>query len=180
MNQLNFWMPVYAIDAHNAMAFHPAYFDIDVPNTSAGYNYYEWNTKYRAAASSNVATETRPLPAPIGDVDISEPLVLLPPVGGLIEFSGQHLHSSIPNTSGRTRVSIDFRTVHIGDITQGISAPNVDAHCSGSSIRDFIRASDNAPMPEHVIRCFDDGTEDRGDVLYVANRQSRLVASSAD
>jgi hypothetical protein len=180
MGQLNFWMPVYAIDAHNAMAFHPAYFDIEIPNTSAGYNYYEWNTKYRASAASNVSRETRPLPAPIGDVDISDPLILLPPVGGLIEFSGQHLHSSIPNTSGRTRYSIDFRTVHIGDIATGATARNVDAHCSGSSIRDFIRASDCTPMPEHIVRLFDDGTEDRGDLLYAANRESQLTAVSGD
>jgi hypothetical protein len=180
MNQLNFWMPVYAIDARNAMAFHPDYFDVEVPNTSAGYNYYEWNTKYRAAAATNVASETRPLPAPSGDVDISDPLILLPPVGGLIEFSGQHLHSSIPNTSGLTRYSIDFRIVHVHDIVTGARAQNVDARCTGSSIRDFIRASDCAPMPEHVVGLFDDGTEDRGDLLYTANRESRLAAVSGD
>jgi hypothetical protein len=93
-------------------------------------------------------------------------LVFLPSVGGLIEFSGQHLHSSVPNCSGRTRVSIDFRTVHIGDIALGRAAPNVDARCTGSSIRDFIRASDFSPIPEDIVRMFDDGTEDRGDLVY--------------
>ncbi len=172
MSQLNFWMPVYPVEATNAMAFHPSYFACEVPNSSAEYNYYEWNAKYRASASSNVTTETRPLPGPIDDVDISDPLVLLPAVGGLIEFSGQHLHSSVPNTSGRTRYSIDFRTVHIGDIAAGASAPNVDADCTGSAIRDFMRASDFAPMPEHIVRLFDDGTEDRGELLYAANRRN--------
>ena len=66
MGQLNYWMPVYPIEAGNAMAFHPHYFDVAVPNSSADYNYYEWNTKYRAAASSNVEKDTRPLPGPIG------------------------------------------------------------------------------------------------------------------
>ncbi len=170
MCQVNFWMPVYPVGTQNAMAFHPAYFDVAVPNTSAGYNYYEWNAKHRAAASTNVERETRPLPAPSGDVDISNPVILLPPVGGLIEFSGQHLHSSVPNTSGRTRISIDFRTVHVGDIINGISAPNVDAaECTGSSIRDFIRSSDWTPMPDDVVSLFDDGTEDRGDLVYVAD-----------
>jgi hypothetical protein len=173
MNQLNFWMPVYPVESTNAMAFHPAYFASEVPNSSAEYNYYEWNAKYRASASSNVTSETRPLPGPINDVDISNPLVLLPAVGGLIEFSGQHLHSSVPNTSGRTRYSIDFRTVHIGDIVVGASAPNVDTDCSGSSIRDFMRASDFAPMPERIVQLFDDGTENRGDLLYTANPEHR-------
>jgi hypothetical protein len=170
MSQLNFWMPVYPIVAGNAMAFHPDHFSSAVPNTSGGYNYYEWNSKFRASAASNVETESRPLPAPIVDIDMQNPLVFVPDVGGLIEFSGQHLHSSVPNESGRTRISIDFRTVHIGDIEQGLGAPNVDIECTGSSIRDFLCAADLSPMPDRIVRLFDDGTESRGDLLYAANR----------
>jgi hypothetical protein len=92
--------------------------------------------------------------------------VFVSPVGGLIEFSGQHLHSSVPNHSGRTRFSIDFRTVHIGDIEAGLSAANVDVHCTGSSIRDFIRVSDLSPMPERVVELFNDGTEARGNLVF--------------
>ena len=36
--------------------------------------------------------------------------------GGLILFSAAQMHSTVPNTSGRTRFSIDFRTVHLGDV----------------------------------------------------------------
>jgi hypothetical protein len=129
LSQLNFWMPVYPIVAGNAMAFHQDYFATEVPNTSSTYNYYEWNQKHRAAASSNVGSDARPLPGPTVGVDLRNPLVFVTPVGGLIEFSGQHLHSSVPNHSGRTRFSIDFRTVHIGDIEAGRSAPNVDVYC---------------------------------------------------
>ena len=141
MGQLNYWMPVYPIEAGNTMAFHPHYFDVAVPNSSADYNYYEWNTKYRAAATANVERDTRPLPGPVVEVDLQDPLVFVPSVGGLIQFSGQHLHSSVPNHSGRTRFSIDFRTVHIGDIAAGRAATAVDVACTGSSIRDFVRAS---------------------------------------
>jgi hypothetical protein len=166
LSQLNFWMPVYPIVAGNAMAFHQDYFATEVPNTSSTYNYYEWNQKHRAAASSNVNSDSRPLPGPTVGVDLRNPLVFVSPVGGLIEFSGQHLHSSVPNHSGRTRFSIDFRTVHIGDIEAGLSAANVDVHCTGSSIRDFIRASDLSPMPERVVELFNDGTEARGDLVF--------------
>ena len=151
------------------MAFHQDHFDRAVPNTSSTYNYYEWNSKYRPAASSNVGSDARPLPGPTVDVDLRNPLVFVTPVGGLIEFSGQHLHSSVPNHSGRTRFSIDFRTVHIGDIEAGRSAQSVDVHCSGSSIRDFIRASDFAPMPERIAALFNDGTEARGDLVFSHN-----------
>jgi hypothetical protein len=169
MAQINFWMPVYPIVAANAMAFHPHYFDVPVQNSSSNYNYYEWNTKYRASAASNIGTDSRPLPGPTSEVDIDNPLVFLPPVGGLIAFSGQHLHSSVPNLSGVTRFSIDFRTVHVGDIIAGRAARAVDVACTGSSIRDFIRASDLAPMPADVVELFADGTEDRGDVIYAGN-----------
>jgi hypothetical protein len=173
MHQLNYWMPVYAIEPDNAMAFHPEYFDVKVPNSSATYNYYEWNAKHRPAAAANINGDTRPLPGPTEQIDVSNPLVLVTPVGGLIQFSGQHLHSSVPNQTGKTRFSIDFRTVHIQDVEAGRSAANVDAACTGSSIRDFIRVADLSPVPDRIVRLFDDGTEDRGDLLYAENIRSR-------
>jgi hypothetical protein len=166
MQQVNYWMPVYEIEAANAMAFHPQYFSESVPNSSDSYNYYEWNSKYRASAASNVGAESRPLPRATAEVDISHPLVLVPEIGGLIQFSAQHLHSSVPNHTGRTRFSIDFRTINTDDVVRGHSAPNVDAACTGSSIRDFIRASDFSPMPGSIVDLFADGTEDRGDLTF--------------
>jgi hypothetical protein len=177
--QINFWMPVYPIVSGNAMAFHPEHFDAPVPNDSSIYNYYEWNQKYRANAASNVSADTRPLPRPTVDIDLRSPLVLLPRVGGLIAFSGQHLHSSVPNQSGRTRFSIDFRVVHVGDIAAGRCAPTRDRACTGSSIRDFVRASDGTPMPEHIVALFADGTETSGDLVYSA-RSGRRGAATDD
>jgi hypothetical protein len=176
MNQVNYWMPVYPVEADNAMAFHTAYFDKAVPNSSASYNYYEWNAKHRASASTNIGKDTRPLPAPTADVDISDPLVIVPPVGGLIQFSAQHLHSSVPNMTGRTRFSIDFRTIHIDDIVSGRAAPNVDARCTGSSIRDFVRTSDLAELPDVIVDLFADGTENRGDLVYSGASSVTAVA----
>lgn len=115
------------------------------------------------------------MPGPTVEVDISNPLVFVTPVGGLIEFSGQHLHSSVPNHTGRTRFSIDFRTVHTGDIESGAGAHGIDVSCTGSAIRDFVRASDFTSMPERIVRLFDDGTEDRGDLLYVENLRSAIL-----
>jgi hypothetical protein len=73
-------------------------------------------------------------------------------VGGLLLFSGAQLHSSVPNTSGKTRFSIDFRTVHGGDVASRIGAPNVDSACTGSSLRNFFRVSDFAKLTEELIR----------------------------
>jgi hypothetical protein len=73
----------------------------------------------------------------------------------------------VPNQSGVTRFSVDFRTVHVGDIAAGRAAANVDSACTGSSIRDFVRASDLAPMPEEIVELFNDGSESQGDLRYV-------------
>lgn len=165
--QLNHWLPVYDVTADNAMAFHPEYFDRAVANDSSVYNYYEWNAKHRGAAASNVGKESRPLPGPTEPVDLSSSVVFVPPVGGVIHFSGHHLHSSVPNTTGKTRFSIDFRTVDVDDVRAGRGARNVDGRCTGSSIRDFRRVSDLAPMPDDVVSLFDDGTETSGDLVFV-------------
>jgi hypothetical protein len=166
MMQMNFWMPVFDVGADNAMAFHPEWFDRPVPNDSARYNYYEWNATHRRAAVAQVGSDERPLPGPVEPIDLGSSTVIVTRVGGLLEFSGAHLHSSVPNTSGRTRFSIDFRTVHVDDVRHGRSAPNVDGACTGSSIRDFRRVSDLAPMPDDVVERFRDGTEDRGALVY--------------
>lgn len=164
--QINYWLPVYDVSADNAMAFHPEYFDRAIANDSAIYNYYEWNATHRAAAAANVGRESRPLPGPTEPVDLASSTVFVPPPGGLLQFSGHHLHSSVPNTSGRTRFSIDFRIVNIDDIRAGLSARNVDSHCTGSSIRDFISAADLSPMPDDVVALFTDGTKTRGTLRY--------------
>ncbi|WP_319457157.1 MULTISPECIES: hypothetical protein [unclassified Mycobacterium] len=170
--QLNHWMPVYEVSADNAMAFHPEYFDRAVANDSAVYNYYEWNAKHRSAATANVGKETRPLPGPTEPVDLSSSTVFVTPVGAMLQFSGHQLHSSVPNTSGRTRFSIDFRTVDVDDIRAGAGARNVDSFCTGSSIRDFICVADLSPMPDDVVALFNDGTETTGDLVYVPPTQA--------
>lgn len=170
--QLNHWMPVYEITEDNAMACHPEYFDRAVANDSAAYNHYRWNAERRRTAASNVRTEARPLPGPSEPVDLLSSTVFVTPVGGMLEFSGQHLHSSVPNTSGRTRFSIDFRTVDVSDIRAGLSAFNVDGHCTGSSIRDFMSAADLSAMPDDVVALFDDGTETTGNLVYVPPAQT--------
>ena len=178
--QINWWLPIYTMEASNGMAFHTPYFDTAVANTSSTYNYYEWNAKYRRAASENLKQDTRPLPGPTAAIDSSHDIALVIPVGGVQLFSAAQLHSSVPNQSGKTRFSIDFRTVNIDDIAAGLGAANVDNASTGSSIRDFIRASDFAPMPEAIVRLFDDGSEQNAtELLYQGNVQSASLARSA-
>jgi hypothetical protein len=165
--QINWWTPIYEIVSENAMAFHPRYFTQAVANTSSGYNYYEWNQAHRG---SHVGTYTkedpRPLPKPVHPIDLDPQIRLVVPVGGVIVFSGAQMHSSVPNTSGVTRFSIDFRTIHLEDAASNVGAPNVDSECTGTTMRDYLRVSDLERVPDEVVRIHDDATADRGVLVY--------------
>jgi hypothetical protein len=149
--QLNWWMPVFDVAPDNAMAFHPQYWDRPVANTSAGYDYQRWNATSRFNAAQHVGTDTREQPKPLEPVATDPDLRIVAPVGGVMIFSGAQLHSSIPNTSGRTRFSIDFRTVHGGDAASLAGAPNVDSRCTGTSMPDYLRIEDLSHLPQAVI-----------------------------
>jgi hypothetical protein len=152
--QLNWWLPVYEIEPENSMAFHPQYFDRPVRNSSSDYDYDEWNRKGRQEAAKQVRKETRKQPRPEEPLELEPDLRLVSPPGGAIAFSAAQLHSTVPNTTNRTRFSIDFRTVNLDDLVEGVGAPNVDSECSGTTLRDFLRASDLEPLPEEVIAIY--------------------------
>jgi hypothetical protein len=71
-------------------------------------------------------------------------------------FSGQHLHATVENTTEVARFSIDFRTVHQGDLEIGLGAPRVDCACTGTSLRDFLSCSGLSRLPPAVIDRYDD------------------------
>lgn len=157
LNQLNWWMPIFDIEAENCLAFHPDYWDRHIENGSKGYNCYEWYEKARQIAEWKIP-DTRQRPQPLEPVDLSNQIRLISKVGGIILFSGAHLHSSVPNTSGKTRFSIDFRTVHIQDVAEQTGAPNIDNYCTGTLMRDFIRCTNYAHIPAELVALYENGT----------------------
>jgi hypothetical protein len=154
--QINWWLPIYAIEPDNAMAFYPSFFARPVANSSETYNYYRWNRESRAAASSQIGTDTRVQPRITADVDLGSDLRIIIPESGMIAFSGQQLHETIPNATAVTRFSIDFRTVHRGDLDRGLGALNVDSQCTGTTLRDFLRCADLSRLPDDLIARYDD------------------------
>jgi hypothetical protein len=149
--QLNWWLPVYPIESENSMAFHPQYFDRAIRNSSAGYDYDEWNKTGRQQAAKLVKQETRKQPQAEEPIELTPDVRVVTPAGGMITFSAAQLHTTVPNTTERTRFSIDFRTVNLDDLLEGVGAPNLDAACTGTTLGDFLRASDLAPLPADLI-----------------------------
>jgi len=154
--QLNWWFPVFDIVPENGLAFHPKYFGKPVANSSSTYNYYEWNATNRASAAMHVKSDTRVQPKPQEEVELFPQTRVVAPSGGMLIFSGQQLHSSVPNTSGRTRFSIDFRTVHYDDVVGHIGAPNADSSCTGTTMRDYLRGTDLTRLSEELCLEYDE------------------------
>jgi hypothetical protein len=152
MCQVNWWMPVYEIEDGNGMALHTDYWDREVPNTSDKFRYSEWKRNGRKNSATNVKTDTREQPGPTVAIELDSQLRLVTRPGGVIMFSAAHLHSSIPNETGKTRYSIDFRTINIDDVHNGIGAKNVDTASQDLTLSDFLRASDFAPLPEEILK----------------------------
>ena len=158
-SQVNWWMPIYEIYPENSMAFHPRYWDEAVPNSSKTYNYYEWNRNSRQSAIQHVKTDTREQPRPQVPLAPDPQLRVVANVGGVMLFSAAQLHSTVPNTCGMTRYSIDFRTVHLDDVWNKSGAPNIDSAATGTTMRDYIRATDFSRLPEDAVALYNDGTE---------------------
>jgi hypothetical protein len=154
--QINWWMPVFPAQAENVMEFYPRWFGNSIDNNSDEYSYYQANAWRGHIKDFSGGKDTRVHPAPKQPLPADEPrLCLVPPVGGMMLFSGDQLHATIPNRTAATRYSIDFRTVHIEDVRSGHGAPRADVHCIGTSMRDFRRLTDRADMDEADVLPYD-------------------------
>ena len=153
--QINWWIPVYEITPDNGVAFHSSYWSKPVKNGSRAYNYYRWNAEGRKAAAKQIGKDTRQQPKPEEPVELDPQVRPVVPPGGIIVFSGAHLHSSVPNTSGYTRFSIDFRTVNLDDVREQVGAPNLDSECTGTTMRDYLSCGDHSRLPDELIAKYD-------------------------
>jgi hypothetical protein len=129
------------------MDFHPRYWSQAVANGSSEFDYYAWNAVGRKEAASHIHSDTRVQPKALEPVELEPAVRFVCDVGGAIVFSGAQLHSTVPNTSGR-------------------AAPNVDSRPRGTSLRDFRRASDLAPMPDDVVAMYDDRVDASGELVF--------------
>jgi Phytanoyl-CoA dioxygenase (PhyH) len=148
--QINWWLPVFEATEKNAMKFDLGSFSNPVPNTSSSFDYYKIN-KDRRTTAAQIESESQARPAAVGH-EPPQSLIVLGRPGSVLLFSGAQLHASIPNESGRSRFSIDFRTVDRRDVVSSTGAPIIDVHCTGTSLRDFVQAFSGEPFDEALVR----------------------------
>lgn len=166
MCQLNWWIPIYSFKADSSLAFHPRYWRQAVKNGSKQFNYYQWNADGRRNAAKHIKSDTRVQPHAEQPLDLDPQVRIVCRAGSIVLFSGAQLHSTVRNTSGLTRYSLDFRTVNIDDVVARRGAPNVDSRPEGTSLRDFRRAADLARISPKVVQMYDKPSWHRGPLVF--------------
>lgn len=150
--QVNWWIPVYPLEPEQALAFFPHYWNRPLRNSSSEFDYEEWCQVGRQQAASQIKVDTRKHPLAQEEIPSDTELRLVCDAAATICFSSAYLHATAPNTSGKTRFSLDFRTVHIDDVRSGAGAHNIDTAATGTTLGDFIRASDFSPLPAELVQ----------------------------
>lgn len=150
--QVNWWIPVYPLEPEQALAFFPHYWNRPLRNSSGEFDYEEWCQVGRQQAASQIKVDTRKHPLAQEEIPSDTELRLVCDAAATICFSSAYLHATAPNTSGKTRFSLDFRTVHIDDVRSGAGAHNIDTAATGTTLGDFIRASDFSPLPAELVQ----------------------------
>jgi hypothetical protein len=149
--QVIYWMPVYEIDGESGMAFHPKYWNTPVENSSSEFDYQHWESLDRQAAAAQITEERREFSHALEPLDLDDDLRIVSEPGGVTMFAGAQMHSSVPNTSGRTRLSIDIRMLNIDDLVANRGAANVDDASTGTSLMDYRRGTDLEPVPQELV-----------------------------
>lgn len=143
--QINWWSPVWEVTPDMSMAFYPEHFQQPIQNTSEEFDYDEWVRVGRAAATTQITIDTRKHPLPAQDI-VAQELRYGSAQGDVLIFSASHLHATVPNSSDRTRFSVDFRTINLEDLRNSRGAPNVDSRSRGTTLGDFLSVSGFAPL----------------------------------
>ncbi len=141
------------------MAFFPHYWDRPVRNSSNEFNYQDWTQTGRKAAPKLVKSDQRRQSEALEPVDTNQDLRIVTEPGGLLIFSAAQMHATVPNTSGETRFSIDFRTVHLDDLAAQQGAANIDSDCTGTTIDDYLCGEDFVQLPDEIRTSYFEATK---------------------
>lgn len=144
--QVNWWAPVYPITHERTFAFLPKFFDQPIPNDSADFDLAE--VMARGRTTGPVGDRGKMVPTPLPDLDLGpgQPVVIDP--GEVIAFSAQHAHVGVANHSDFTRISLETRTLRLGDFKKGRGARNVDGKAKWVAHGMFRRLSDGVALTD--------------------------------
>lgn len=136
--QINIWIPLLDVTDDQTFTFYPSYFDAPIKNSSGVFDYDDW---MQTVGWQGAKTVQQPAdidyPQVLEDIVDDKAFGFSAKAGEMIVFAASHLHQTVPNSSGRTRFSLDFRAVHMADHLAGKGAPNVDNASRPDALRDY-------------------------------------------
>jgi len=140
-SMITWWIPLHDVAAEETFDFYPEDFARSVKNDSEIFDFDEWTSEGQAKRigwQNRKTGQTASYPSLLEDPQGAQwPVVA--EAGEMLIFSGQHLHQTRENVTGKTRFSLDFRTVNLEDEANKIEAHNVDNRSTGSSLVQFVR-----------------------------------------
>ena len=137
-----FWIPLDDLGEEETFVFYPERLRTIVPNDSERFDYDTWVRQgwgLKIGWQDRKDGERAHYPGTLGEPDPGPAVGFSCRRGENLLFAGAHYHRTRPQSTGRTRFSLDFRVVHLGDLEQGLGAPTVDSRCTGSAVVDYVR-----------------------------------------
>lgn len=148
---LTWWAPLHDVVEAETFDFYPDWFAAAAPNDSEVFDYRGWTAagpELRIGWQRPDAGLTATYPHLTGAIERGRIEPVACAKGSLVLFAGAHLHQTHEQCTGRTRFSLDFRTVHRGDQAAGRGAPNVDDRSRGDASIDYL-----PPVPHRASPC---------------------------
>ncbi len=141
-NALTWWIPLDDLAAAETFAFYPDMFAVPVRNDSEIFDYDAWvrdGWDLKIGWQNSAAGQRARYPASSADHGALRSQGFDCRKADNLIFAAAHLHRTLPQTTGRTRFSLDFRIAHLGDFQSGVGAPNVDNRSRGSVMPDYTQ-----------------------------------------
>ncbi len=139
---LVWWIPLDDLGEHETFELYPDRFRTPVANDSEIFDYDDWvRDGWELKIGWQVPAERARYPRAADGVERGRAHRFACRAGDNLVFSGAHFHATLPQATGRTRFSLDFRIVDVIDHAAGRGAPNVDNRSRGSALQDYACAA---------------------------------------
>jgi hypothetical protein len=141
MAVVTLWTALDDLSADETFVFYPTRFRAPVANDSEIFDYDAWVAQgwsLKIGWQDREASLRARYPSVIVDGDHGPAEGFACRAGEVLLFSGSHFHRTLPQSRGLSRFSLDARVVSLADHASGLGAPNVDARCRGSALRDYV------------------------------------------
>jgi len=140
---IGWWIPLDDLGEEETFEFYPSQLTREVPNDSERFVYDEWvargwSLKIGWQDIDAGLRTTYPGAQLERPEDAGAPLRFSARKGENLLFAGAHLHKTRPQSTGRTRFSLDFRVLDLPDFHAGKGAPNVDNRSVGAGLKDYV------------------------------------------